>query len=120
MQLDTAKRKAEEDRMIFQQKNRALRAEVEELVKENKKLTGSIDGLNERLHSLRKVNKQQERRLESSNINMTTLTGATGNNTTIKQPKQAYLEAEKKRKKAEEWAAELEDKLAFTVEKFEE
>lgn len=86
MDLDTAKRKAEEDRMIYQQKNRLLRAEVEELVKENKKLTGSIDGLNERLHSLRKVNKQQEKKLENSQLNLTMQT-TPGNNTTIKQPK---------------------------------
>ena len=31
-----------------------------------------------------------------------------------------YLESEKKRVQNEEWAKELEEKLTFTVEKFEE
>lgn len=45
MDLDVGKRKAEEERTIYGQKNRLLRAEVEELVKENKRLSQDKDGL---------------------------------------------------------------------------
>lgn len=62
MNLDQAKRKAEEDRQIYLLKNRTLRHEIEELVRDNRKLTSEKDGLNQRLTSLRGHNKQLEKK----------------------------------------------------------
>ena len=76
--------------MIYMIKNKNLRAEVEELVRENKKLSAAQDGLNQRLHSLRQVNKQQERKLEKTDLNFTQFTATT----VAKQPKSSVLEHE--------------------------
>ena len=109
MNLDQSKRKAEEDRQIYLVKNRTLRHEIEELVRENRKLTQEKDGLNSRLTSLRGHNKQLEKKVRVD-------TDDKG----PKAVKRELMEAQSRVKDLEEWAAELEDKLSFTVDKFEE
>jgi len=106
MELDGLRRKAEEDRNFYRSKNKNLRLEVEELIRENQKLAQEKAALNSRLHSLRQVNRQQEKKLEQGSL-------------PFKQNK-LLLESERRMQQNEAWALELEEKLSFTVDKFEE
>ena len=90
-------------------KNRSLRHEIEELVRENRKLVQEKDGLNSRLGSLRGHNKQLEKKVR-----------ADADDKGPKAVKRELMEAQGRIKELEEWATELEDKLSFTVDKFEE
>jgi len=110
MELDGLRRKAEEDRNFYRSKNKNLRLEVEELIKENQKLAQEKAALNSRLHSLRQVNRQQEKKLEQGSLPF---------NNNSKQNK-LLLESERRMQQNEAWALELEEKLSFTVDKFEE
>ena len=58
--------------------------------------------------SLRGVNKQYEKKMQAQN------------EPGPKATKRELGEAQARIKELEEWAAELEDKLSFTVDKFEE
>ena len=51
--MDTMRRKAEEERNLERSKNKHLRVEVEELIKENQRLNQDKIQLNSRLNSLR-------------------------------------------------------------------
>jgi len=53
MELDTLRRKGDEDKHFFRNKNQTLRQEIEDLVKENKKISGEKATLTSRLTSLR-------------------------------------------------------------------
>ena len=53
MEMDTMRRKAEEERNLERSKNKHLRVEVEELIKENQRLNQDKIQLNSRLNSLR-------------------------------------------------------------------
>ena len=85
------------------------RHEIEELVRENRKLVQEKDGLNSRLGSLRGHNKQLEKKVR-----------ADADDKGPKAVKRELMEAQGRVKELEEWATELEDKLSFTVDKFEE
>jgi hypothetical protein len=65
MELDTLRRKAEEDKTFFRNKNVAYKNEIGELVKDHKKGIAEKTALSSRLQSLRNVNKQLERKLEN-------------------------------------------------------
>ena len=106
MEIDANRRRAEEERGQLRTKNGAYRAEIEELVKENKRMIAEKTTLNSRLTSLRQLNKQLERKVDHMSQ-------------PVKQ-NPIYLEMEKKAGHHEKWAQDLEEKLQFTVEKFEE
>ena len=53
LELDSMRRKADEDRQFFRSKNKTYKNEIEELIKENKKLNVEKTTLNSRLTSLR-------------------------------------------------------------------
>ena len=106
MELDVMRRKAEEDKQHFRNKNITYKNEIEDLVKQNQKLVAEKTALNSRLSSLRNVNKQLETKLK--------------NQLEPLKRNSIFTDTEKKLIKAEEWAEELEEKLTFTVEKFEE
>ena len=57
MELDTMRRRAEDERGISRKKNETYKTEIEELIKENRKLVAEKTTLNSRLQSLRTVNK---------------------------------------------------------------
>jgi septal ring factor EnvC (AmiA/AmiB activator) len=57
MELDSLRRRAEDERNQFRTKNVQLRSEIEELIKENKKLVQEKTNTTNRLMSLRQVNK---------------------------------------------------------------
>jgi regulator of replication initiation timing len=57
MELDVLRRKAEEDRNMYRNKNIGFKNEIEELVKVNHKLKTEKATLTSRLSSLRSVNK---------------------------------------------------------------
>jgi predicted nucleic acid-binding Zn-ribbon protein len=65
MELDVMRRKAEEDKQHFRQKNITYKNEIEDLVKQNQKLTQEKTALTSRLQSLRSVNKQLENKLKN-------------------------------------------------------
>lgn len=100
MDLDALRRKAEEDKHFYRSKNQAFKVEIEELVKENKKLSSEKAQMNQRMNSLRQVNKQLTKKIEN--------------------PNSSAGQAELKLADSQRWAKELEEKLNFTVEKFEE
>lgn len=87
-------------------KNSNFKSEIEELVKENRRLTQEKDGLNQRMASLRQVNKQLGKKVDTS-MNPYRQQGL-------------VAEMEKRLEQSEKWTQELEEKLSFTVEKFEE
>ena len=90
-------------------KNRTLRAEVEELVKENRKFSQDKEGLDSRMMNLRKMNKQLEKKMEVQS-----------KDAAPKTAKRDLIDAQSRINELEDWTAELEDKLSFTVDKFEE
>lgn len=51
------RRRAEDERGISRKKNETYKTEIEELIKENRKLVAEKTTLNSRLQSLRTVNK---------------------------------------------------------------
>lgn len=106
MELDALRRKAEEDKNFFRSKNITYKNEIGELVKENKKLIAEKTAFNSRLQSLRNVNKQLERKLDNNSLPV--------------RNNEFGHKTEKKIEQTEKWAEELEEKLSFTVEKFEE
>lgn len=106
MELDVMRRKAEEDKQHFRNKNITYKNEIEELVKTNQKLVADKNTLTARLSSLRNVNKQLETKLKNQLEPLK------------KNP--IFQSTDKRLQQAEEWAEELEEKLTFTVEKFEE
>lgn len=57
MEMDAMRRKAEEERNFERNKNKHLRVEVEELIKENQRLNSDKIQLNTRLNSLRTLKK---------------------------------------------------------------
>lgn len=57
MELDALRRRADDDKNHFRIKNQQLKAEIEEIIKENKKLQDEKSSLNLRMSSLRTVNK---------------------------------------------------------------
>ena len=57
MELDTLRRRAEDDKNHYRTKNIQYKNEIEELIKENKKLNDEKASLNLRMSSLRTVNK---------------------------------------------------------------
>jgi predicted nuclease with TOPRIM domain len=65
MELDVMRRKAEEDKQHFRNKNITYKNEIEELVKTNQKLVADKNTLTARLSSLRNVNKQLETKLKN-------------------------------------------------------
>lgn len=75
-------------------------------MKENKRLAQEKDALNARLTNLRQINRKQEKKIEQGNAN--------------KKQDKLLQESEKRIQHHEAWAMELEEKLAFTVDKFEE
>lgn len=101
MELDTLRRKAEDERNQFRSKNALLRTEIEELIKENKKLAQEKENTSNRLSSLRQVNKQQIKKIESLQISQ----NETMMNMTMTNERQIE---------------DIEAKLNFTVIKFEE
>ena len=105
MELDAHRRKAEDDKNFYRTKNMQLKGEIEHLLKENQKLVQEKGQTHERLTSLRTLNKQQEKKLGnlSESLNQT-------------QPD----DTERRMQQSEKWVEELEEKLNFTVEKFEE
>ena len=58
------RRKAEEDKNFYRQKNVALRSEVGELVKENQRLITEKTAMHSRMTSLRSLNKQMEKKVD--------------------------------------------------------
>ena len=65
--------------------------------------------MNSRLYSLRAVNKQLEKKVDTGKEDKRPQTA-----------KKETLQAKARVKQLEKYSAELEDKLAFTVDKFEE
>ena len=51
------RRKADDDRAFYRTKNESMKTEIEELIKENKKLSSERASTGERLTSLRMLNK---------------------------------------------------------------
>ena len=94
MELDTLRRRAEDDKNQFRLKNNQLKTEIEDLLKENRKVATEKMTLSNRLESLRKLNKQMEKKVE-----------------TMEQKPGAQKFAKQ---------LELQEKLSFTVQKFEE
>ena len=103
MELDAHRRKAEDDKNFYRTKNVQLKAEIEKLVKENQKLSQERSHTNERLHSLRTLNKQHEKKLGTLSMTIPFMD-----------------DTERRMEQSEKWAEDLEEKLNFTVEKFEE
>ena len=77
-------------------------------MRDNRKFAIEKEGLNQRMSSLRTVNKQLEKKAQVND--------ASGG----KIIKKELVDANDRVKELEEWATELEDKLSFTVDKFEE
>lgn len=68
MELDTMRRRSEDEKGIARKKNESYKSEIEELIKENRKLVAEKTTLNSRLQSLRAVNKQLDKRIESHSL----------------------------------------------------
>lgn len=68
MDLDSQRRKAVEDKNFYNSKNKNLRFEIEELIKENKKLTLEKNTSAQRQQNLRTVNKQLEKKIDQLNF----------------------------------------------------
>ena len=64
MELDSLRRRSDDDKNQFRIKNNQFRTEIEELIRENKKLQIEKNTLDNRMKSLRTVNKQLEKRSE--------------------------------------------------------
>lgn len=94
MELDTLRRRADDDKNQFRLKNNQLKTEIEDLLKENRKVASEKQTMSTRLESLRKLNKQMEKKIE-----------------TLEQKPGAQKFAK---------VIELQEKLSFTVQKFEE
>jgi chromosome segregation ATPase len=77
-------------------------------VRDNRKFATEKEGLNQRMSSLRTVNKQLEKKAQVNDAS------------SGKSIKKELVDANDRVKELEEWATELEDKLSFTVDKFEE
>jgi hypothetical protein len=101
MELDTMRRKSDDDKNFYRTKNVQLKAEVGELIKENKRLaTDKVNGA-QRLNSLRQLNKQQIKKIDGLQVGRA----------------QSKIDASMNNGRLIE---ELESKLSFTVQKFEE
>jgi len=77
-------------------------------VRDNRKFATEKEGLNQRMSSLRTINKQLEKKAHVNDA------------TSGKSIKKELVDANDRVKELEEWATDLEDKLSFTVDKFEE
>ena len=66
MELDSLRRRSDDDKNHFRVKNNQFKNEIEELIKENKKLSSEKATLETRMKSLRQINKTLETRLEKA------------------------------------------------------
>lgn len=90
MELDTLRRRAEDDKNHYRTKNIQFKAEIEDLIKENKKLNDEKASLNLRMSSLRTVNKQLDKKQQN-----------------LLQPiksNQLYKQTEKEKNASRKWA----------------
>ena len=53
MELDSLRRRSEDDKNVYRNKNMQLKNEIEELIKENKRLVKDKNSMNIRMSSLR-------------------------------------------------------------------
>ena len=96
MELDTFRRRAVEDKELLRTKNVMLKQEIEDLLKENQKLGKDRENLHTRMSCIRSQNKRNEKHIS-----------------TLSSPSQ-------RASKSDKWTEQLEQKLNFTVVKFEE
>ena len=64
MELDSLRRRSDDDKNHYRNKNMQLKTEIEELLKENKKLAKEKQSMSLRMSSLRSMNKQIEKKKE--------------------------------------------------------
>lgn len=106
MELDNLKRKAEVERNVFKSKMQALKTEVESLQKEFEKSEQLRIALKGQMATMKQTNKNLEKKVAD-----------------LRQPvkrSSRVINEEKKPVPVSKQVQELEEKLNFTVEKFEE
>lgn len=70
MELESLRRKLEEDRNFHKSKTKTMQQEVDGYIRENQRLVQEKEALNARLSSLRQLNRRQEKKIEQGNFTM--------------------------------------------------